>query len=84
MFVVMSLLGADLSRLRAEMPNKRFALSTTLRIGMQTANALQELHACQSVILLPIVFNTRCTFLDLSLVTLSPEILRTVWEGNNA
>uniref|UniRef100_A0A0R3RIU8 Protein kinase domain-containing protein n=1 Tax=Elaeophora elaphi TaxID=1147741 RepID=A0A0R3RIU8_9BILA len=46
MFVVMSLLGPDLNKLRNRQPDKHFTLQTSTRIAMQTLNAIEELHQC--------------------------------------
>uniref|UniRef100_A0A1I8EU91 Protein kinase domain-containing protein n=1 Tax=Wuchereria bancrofti TaxID=6293 RepID=A0A1I8EU91_WUCBA len=46
MFVVMSLLGPDLNRLRNRQPNRHFTLPTSTRIAIQTLNAIEELHQC--------------------------------------
>lgn len=48
-FLVMTLLGTDLSRLRACCSGQHFSLGTALRVGMQTMNALQELHSCRFI-----------------------------------
>jgi len=44
MFIVMSLLGPDLARLRNEQIDRKFTLSTAVRVGMQTLTAISELH----------------------------------------
>uniref|UniRef100_A0A0M3KCA7 Protein kinase domain-containing protein n=1 Tax=Anisakis simplex TaxID=6269 RepID=A0A0M3KCA7_ANISI len=44
MFVVMSLLGKDLSKLRKDCPTKTFSLGTALRLGIMTLSAIKELH----------------------------------------
>lgn len=44
MFIVLTLLGADLARLRNEMPNRHFTVTTAVRVAMQTASAIEELH----------------------------------------
>uniref|UniRef100_A0A7E4ZQ96 Protein kinase domain-containing protein n=1 Tax=Panagrellus redivivus TaxID=6233 RepID=A0A7E4ZQ96_PANRE len=44
MFIVMSLLGPDLAKLRNEQIDRRFTLPTAVRIAMQTASAIEELH----------------------------------------
>ncbi|CAG9538724.1 unnamed protein product [Cercopithifilaria johnstoni] len=46
MFIVMSLLGPDLNKLRNRQSNKRFTLRTSTRIAIQTLNAIEELHQC--------------------------------------
>ncbi|EFO18269.1 CK1/WORM6 protein kinase [Loa loa] len=46
MFVVMSLLGPDLNKLRNRQPNRHFTLPTSIRIAIQTLNAIEELHQC--------------------------------------
>uniref|UniRef100_A0A0M3I5R4 Protein kinase domain-containing protein n=2 Tax=Ascaris TaxID=6251 RepID=A0A0M3I5R4_ASCLU len=43
-FVVMSLLGKDLSKLRKQCPSKTFSLGTSLRLGLMTLSAIKELH----------------------------------------
>ncbi|KAE9412707.1 hypothetical protein Angca_007103 [Angiostrongylus cantonensis] len=43
-YMVMSLLYKDLHKLRYEMPNKRFSISTSLRLSMQSLKAIEELH----------------------------------------
>lgn len=44
-YMVISLLGKDLYRLRAEQPNRAFTLNTTTKIGLETIEAIEELHA---------------------------------------
>ena len=44
MFIVITLLGADLARLRNEMPDRHFTLSTAVRVALQTSAAIEELH----------------------------------------
>ncbi|ULU12515.1 hypothetical protein L5515_001722 [Caenorhabditis briggsae] len=44
-YMVISLLGKDLYRLRAEQPNRSFSLNTTTKIGLETLEAIEELHA---------------------------------------
>ncbi|VDM95991.1 unnamed protein product [Thelazia callipaeda] len=46
MFVVMSLLGPDLNKLRNRQPGKHFSLETAVRVAMQTLSAIEELHQC--------------------------------------
>ncbi|KAM3715673.1 Tau-tubulin kinase, partial [Dirofilaria immitis] len=46
MFVVMSLLGPDLNKLRNRQPNRHFTLQTSTQIAMQTLSAIEELHQC--------------------------------------
>ncbi|VDM47735.1 unnamed protein product [Toxocara canis] len=43
-FVVMPMLGKDLHTLRHERPSKRFSLGTSLLVGIQTLQAIEELH----------------------------------------
>ncbi|GMS96226.1 hypothetical protein PENTCL1PPCAC_18401, partial [Pristionchus entomophagus] len=43
-FIVMTLLGKDLHRLRAEQADRKFTMSTGLRIAIQTLEAIKELH----------------------------------------
>ncbi|CAJ0601171.1 unnamed protein product [Cylicocyclus nassatus] len=43
-YVVMTLLYKDLHKLRSEMPNRKFHLSTSLRLAMQALKAVEELH----------------------------------------
>jgi tau tubulin kinase len=44
MFIVMSLLGPDLARLRNEQIDRKFSTATAVRVAMQTITAIQELH----------------------------------------
>ncbi|KAK6730752.1 hypothetical protein RB195_007305 [Necator americanus] len=44
-YVVMTLLHKDLHKLRADMPDRKFTFSTSLRLAMQTFNAIEELHS---------------------------------------
>uniref|UniRef100_A0A915PY24 Protein kinase domain-containing protein n=1 Tax=Setaria digitata TaxID=48799 RepID=A0A915PY24_9BILA len=43
-YMIMSLLGQNLSDLRYMMPSKRFTTSTSLRLGKQGLQALKDLH----------------------------------------
>jgi tau tubulin kinase len=43
-FIVMTLLGRDLHKLRNDQPARHFTPSTALRVAIQTLEALQELH----------------------------------------
>ncbi|KAJ1369613.1 hypothetical protein KIN20_031102 [Parelaphostrongylus tenuis] len=43
-YVVMTLLFKDLHKLRSEMPDKRFTISTSLRLSMQSIKAIEKLH----------------------------------------
>ncbi|KAG9391518.1 Protein kinase domain [Carpediemonas membranifera] len=43
-YIVMKLLGPDLSALRRKMPAKKFSLSTTLRLGVAMVDCLEVLH----------------------------------------
>ncbi len=45
-YVVMSLLGPNLSELRKHQPNQKFSISTTLRVGVQIIAAIQSMHDC--------------------------------------
>ncbi|CAD5224571.1 unnamed protein product [Bursaphelenchus xylophilus] len=44
MFIVVTLLGPDIARLRNEQPERKFSIGTALRVGMQTSAAIEELH----------------------------------------
>ena len=44
MFIVMTLLGPDLAKLRNECANRKFSLPTALRVRLQTLGAINELH----------------------------------------
>ncbi|KAI6232003.1 Protein kinase domain-containing protein [Aphelenchoides besseyi] len=44
-FIVLTLLGPDLAKLRNEMHHRHFTLSTALRVAIQTSSAIEELHA---------------------------------------
>ncbi|KHN80079.1 Tau-tubulin kinase 2 [Toxocara canis] len=46
MFVVMTLLGPDLNKLRNEQFDRHFTIATVIRVAMQTLNAIEELHNC--------------------------------------
>uniref|UniRef100_A0A915Q3H5 Protein kinase domain-containing protein n=1 Tax=Setaria digitata TaxID=48799 RepID=A0A915Q3H5_9BILA len=48
-FVVMTLLGKDLSKLRRETRTKNFSLNTSLRVGLLTLSAIRELHGISVV-----------------------------------
>ncbi|CAB3408278.1 unnamed protein product [Caenorhabditis bovis] len=43
-YVVMTLLGKDLHKLRSELPDRKFSLNTATRIGIQMLKACEELH----------------------------------------
>lgn len=43
-YMVISLLGKDLYRLRAEQPNRSFTLNTTTKIALETLEAIEQLH----------------------------------------
>lgn len=43
-FVVMELLGENLSVLRKRQPGKRFSIGTTMRLGMQMVRAIEGMH----------------------------------------
>lgn len=45
-YVVMTLLGPNLSELRKHQPNQKFTVSTTLRVGVQIISAVQAMHDC--------------------------------------
>uniref|UniRef100_F1L2K5 Serine/threonine-protein kinase n=1 Tax=Ascaris suum TaxID=6253 RepID=F1L2K5_ASCSU len=45
-FVVMPLLGKDVHKLQREQINRRFSLSTSILVAMQTLAAIEELHRC--------------------------------------
>ena len=45
-YLVMNLLGPNLSELRKRQSHQTFSMSTTLRLGIQILNALQALHNC--------------------------------------
>ncbi|CAG9538778.1 unnamed protein product [Cercopithifilaria johnstoni] len=44
LFVVMTLLGKDLSKLRHERKTKHFSTNTSIRVGLLTLSAIRELH----------------------------------------
>ncbi|CAD5218599.1 unnamed protein product [Bursaphelenchus okinawaensis] len=44
MFIVVTLLGPDIARLRNDQPDRKFSIGTALRVGMQTSAAIEELH----------------------------------------
>lgn len=44
MFIVVSLLGPDLAKLRNEQPERKFSVGTALRVAMQSAAAIEELQ----------------------------------------
>uniref|UniRef100_A0A7E4UMF2 Protein kinase domain-containing protein n=1 Tax=Panagrellus redivivus TaxID=6233 RepID=A0A7E4UMF2_PANRE len=43
-FVIMSLLGKELSELRRRMPDRKMPLATTLRVGYQCMEGIQDMH----------------------------------------
>uniref|UniRef100_A0A7E4WCP1 Protein kinase domain-containing protein n=1 Tax=Panagrellus redivivus TaxID=6233 RepID=A0A7E4WCP1_PANRE len=45
-FVVMTLMGRDLHKLRNDQPHRHFSPATAVRVAIQTLEALQELHSC--------------------------------------
>jgi tau tubulin kinase len=45
-YVVMTLLGPNLSELRKHQPDQNFSISTTLRVGIQIISAVQAMHDC--------------------------------------
>ncbi|VDK23219.1 unnamed protein product, partial [Anisakis simplex] len=45
-FIVVTLLGKDLQALRCEQVGRHFSLSTAVRVGMQTLNAIEQVHRC--------------------------------------
>ncbi|KAI6172801.1 Protein kinase domain-containing protein [Aphelenchoides besseyi] len=44
MFIVLSLLGPDLAKLRNSMIDRHFTLGTAVRVAMQSSSAIEELH----------------------------------------
>ena len=45
-YIVMSLLGPNLSELRKRQPQQKLSVSTILRLGIQIINAVQAVHNC--------------------------------------
>ena len=45
-YIIMTLLGPNLSELRKQQPKQKFSLSTTLRVGVQVIAALRAMHNC--------------------------------------
>ena len=45
-YMVMTLLGPNLSELRKQQPKQRFSLSTALRVGVQVIAAVRAMHNC--------------------------------------
>lgn len=45
-YIIMSLLGPNLSQLRKKQPNKKFSISTVLRLGSQMLTAVHSIHNC--------------------------------------
>ncbi|VDK47371.1 unnamed protein product [Anisakis simplex] len=45
-FIVITLLGKDLHKLRNEQLQRRFSLSTSIRVGIESFKAIEELHRC--------------------------------------
>ncbi|CCD68100.2 Protein kinase domain-containing protein [Caenorhabditis elegans] len=43
-YMMITLLGKDLHKLRCELPGRKFSINTALRIGIQTLKACEELH----------------------------------------
>ncbi|CCD63888.1 Protein kinase domain-containing protein [Caenorhabditis elegans] len=43
-YMIISILGKDLYRLRAEQPTRSFTLNTTTKIALETIEAIEELH----------------------------------------
>ncbi|CAI5439929.1 unnamed protein product [Caenorhabditis angaria] len=44
-YMIISLLGRDLYRLRSEMPTRSFSINTTTKIALETLEAIEELHS---------------------------------------
>uniref|UniRef100_A0A0K0FAG5 Asator (inferred by orthology to a D. melanogaster protein) n=1 Tax=Strongyloides venezuelensis TaxID=75913 RepID=A0A0K0FAG5_STRVS len=44
-FIIMSLLGMELGDLRRMLPEKKMSLNTTLRVGIQCCQAIQDMHS---------------------------------------
>uniref|UniRef100_A0A915Q6Q9 Protein kinase domain-containing protein n=1 Tax=Setaria digitata TaxID=48799 RepID=A0A915Q6Q9_9BILA len=45
-FMVVTLLGKDLYKLRNEQPDRHFSISSAIRVGIHTCKAIEELHSC--------------------------------------
>ncbi|VDM95696.1 unnamed protein product [Thelazia callipaeda] len=45
-FMVVTLLGKDLYKLRNEQPSRHFSIGCAVRIGIHTCKAIEELHGC--------------------------------------
>uniref|UniRef100_A0A8R1TMD2 Protein kinase domain-containing protein n=1 Tax=Onchocerca volvulus TaxID=6282 RepID=A0A8R1TMD2_ONCVO len=45
-FMVVTLLGKDLYKLRNEQPDRHFSISSAIRVGIHTCKAIEELHNC--------------------------------------
>ncbi|KAL3986175.1 Protein kinase domain family protein [Acanthocheilonema viteae] len=45
-FIVVTLLGKDLYKLRNEQPDRHFSISSAVRVGLHTCKAIEELHSC--------------------------------------
>ena len=45
-YMIMTLLGPNLSELRKQQPKQKFSLSTTLRVGIQVIAAVRAIHDC--------------------------------------
>ncbi|EFP03034.1 hypothetical protein CRE_28456 [Caenorhabditis remanei] len=43
-YMMITLLGKDLHKLRCELPERKFTINTALRVGIQTLKACEELH----------------------------------------
>lgn len=43
-FMVVTLLGKDLYKLRNEQPDRHFSISSAVRVGLHTCKAIEELH----------------------------------------